>query len=163
MQFNCLMYTREELKLLRIEFWQLFAKRCEIVPELQGRKKNWILHRTKINNVALKFDTGRENAQVMIEISHKNEDKRLETFMAIEKYKNILEEGFENGLTWDYTYSRFDSGQEVCRIYSTLKHVDFHRKNHWSDIFNFFIENMLKLEANFMEIRDLVKEELANP
>ena len=154
------MYSREELKTLRIEFWELFARHCENVPELASRKKTWVLHRTKISNVALKFEPGRETAQVMVEISHKNEDKRLEAFMAIEKYKTLLEEGFENGLVWDYAYTRFDSGQEVCRIFTTLEGVDFHRKNHWPAIFDFFVKNMLLLETNFMEISDLVKNEI---
>ncbi len=154
------MYTREELKILRARFWELFAKRCEVVPELKGKKRNWVLHRTKINNVALKFDVGRENAQVMIEVTHKNENQRLDAFMALEKYKAVIEEGFNDGLVWDLTYTRSDSGQEVSRIYTSLDGVDFHRQNQWPDIFNFFIKNMLKLESNFMEVRDLVKQEL---
>jgi hypothetical protein len=33
-----------------------------------------------------------------------------------------------------------ESGQEVCRIYAAMDHVDFHRQNQWPDIYNFFIE-----------------------
>ena len=120
----------------------------------------WILHHTKISNVALKFDVGRENAQVMIEISHRNENRRLQIFEILEKYKLILEEGFPNGLHWDFYYQREDSGQEVCRIYSILENVDFHRQSQWPDIYNFFINDMLILERNFIEIRDIVKEEV---
>jgi hypothetical protein len=85
------MYSREEKKLLNASFWSLFGKRCEIHPELQHKKKKWILHQTKINKVALKFDTGRKNAKVMIEISHRNETRRLQVFEIFEKYKPIIE------------------------------------------------------------------------
>ncbi|WP_372653235.1 DUF4268 domain-containing protein [Draconibacterium sp.] len=48
----------------------------------------------------------------------------------------------------------------MCRIFVRMEGVDFHRQNQWPDIYNFFIENMLKLERNFLEIRDLLQEEV---
>jgi hypothetical protein len=154
------MYSKDELKLLRKEFWILFAKRCEIVPQLRRRKKKWILYDTGISGIDLKFDVNREQALVMIEINSRKEERRLEIFETLEKYKRILENGFPDGLIWDFCVVR-ESGQEVCRIYAAMDHVDFHRQNQWPDIYNFFIENMLKLETNFLEIQEVLKEELA--
>ena len=154
------MYSREEIKKLHIDFWELFRKRCDVHPVLQHKKKNFILHRTKIRGVAFRFDVNRENAKVMLEISHRNEDIRLKAFEIIERYKVILEEGFEKGLIWEFYHQREDSGQEVCRIYAMLENVDIHNRNQWPDIYNFFIENMLMLEENFSEISDIVWEEL---
>ena len=71
-----------------------------------------------------------------------------------------MEEGCENGLTWEFYHQREDSGQEVCRIYIQLENVDIHNRNQWPDIYNFFIENMLQLEENFAVISDIVREEL---
>jgi hypothetical protein len=155
------MYSRDELKQLRVDFWTMFGKRCEVHPLLVGKRKKWLLHRTGISNVALRFDVGRENAVVMIEISHRNERRRLAVFEIFEKYKSLLEEGIPNGLIWEFYIARNDSSQEVCRIYTELRGVDFHRQNQWPDIFNFFIENMIPLENNLMEIKDLVKDEIA--
>jgi len=153
------MYSREEAKKLRKDFWILFGKRCEIVPELQYRKKKWMLYDTKISGVDLKFDIDRFEAWVMIEVNAKDEDRRLEIFETLQKYRIILEEGFENGLEWELCYTR-ELGEEVCRIYVMQDGFDIHRQNQWPDIYNFFIENMLKLEQNFLEIRDLLQEEL---
>ena len=154
------MYSKEEIKKLHLDFWELFRKRCEVHPALQHKKKNFILHRTKIRGVAFRFETGRENAKVMMEISHRNEDTRLKAFEIVERYKTILEKGYENGLTWEFYHQRDDSGQEVCRIFTQLDNADFHRREHWPNIFNFFIENMLRLEENFSVISDILKEEL---
>ena len=110
--------------------------------------------------MAFRFETGRKNAKVMLELSHRNEDTRLKAFEVLERYKSILEEGFENGLTWEFYHQRDDSGQEVCRIFTQLDNADFHRREHWPDIFNFFIENMLRLEENFSVFSDILKEEL---
>ena len=138
----------------------MFGRRCEIHPLLKYKRKKWILHRTKIKGVALRFEIGRENAMVILELSNRSEDKRLQAFEILERYKTIVETGFENGLEWEYYHQRGDSNQEVCRIYKTLENVDLHRQNQWPDIYNFFIENMLQLEENFLAVSDILKEEL---
>ncbi len=57
------MYSKEELKSLNVTFWELFAKRCEVHPLLKDKRKKWILHRTKIKGIALRFEIGRKNAK----------------------------------------------------------------------------------------------------
>jgi len=154
------MYSKEEKKKLVIDFWNLFKKRCAVHPELKLKKKRFILHRTKIKGVALRFDIGREDAKVILELHHRNERLRLKAYEVLERYKIVIEEGFENGLNWEFYYERTDSGQEVARIYTRLGDVDLHRQNQWPDIYNFFIENMMKLEDNFMSVRDVLEAEL---
>jgi prolyl-tRNA synthetase len=156
------MYSKEEVKKLHLKFWELFGKRCEIHPQLQDRRRKWLLHRTKIKGVALRFEVGRKNAKVILELGHRNEELRLKGYEILERYKAIIEAGFENGLTWEFYHQREDSQQEVCRVYAILENVDIHRQNQWPDIYNFFIENMLLLEENFLAVRDILKEELHN-
>lgn len=153
------MYSKEEAKQLHREFWIVFARRCEIVPQLRYKKKKWVLYDTGLNGIDLKFDVSRTEATVMIEINSRKEERRLEIFETLLKYHKFLEEGFENPLEWDFCYTR-ESGQEVCRIYCLLPNVDFHRQNQWPEIFNFFIHNMLILEHNLMELKDLLEAEL---
>jgi len=50
--------------------------------------------------------------------------------------------------------------QEVCRIYTQLDNTRIHNRNQWTDIYNFIIENMIKLEENFSQISDIVRKEL---
>ena len=154
------MYSQEEAKKLRLEFWEQFGKRCEIHPLLRERRKKWMLHRTKIQGVALRFEASRTDAKVMLELSHKNEDKRLKAFEILENYKVVIEDGFSEGLIWEFFHQREDSGQEVCRIYTILNNVNYHRRTDWPGIYNFFIENMLRLEENFLMVRDVLKEEV---
>ena len=153
------MYSKEQAKLLRKEFWIVFARRCEIVPELRHKKKKWILYDTGLSGIDLKFEVSRTEALVMIEINSRLESRRLEIFETLQKYRKFLEEGFAGPLEWDICFVR-ESGQEVCRIYTLLPHVDFHRQNQWPDIFNFMIDNMLLLENNLMEIKDVLEAEL---
>lgn len=154
------MYSKEELKQLRIDFWEKFGQRCEIHPELKYRKRKWVLHRTKIKGVALRFDVNRTDAKVILELGNKSENTRLKAYEFLEQYKVVIEDGFPGGLIWEFFHEREDSGAEVCRVYKQMSDVDFHRQNQWPDIYNFFIDNMLILEKNFMSVRDLLQEEL---
>jgi len=154
------MYSIEEKKKLTEDFWKLFKRRCAVHPELKFKKKKWILHRTKIKGVALRFDINRKDAKVILELHNRSEKLRLKAFEILERYKVVVEEGFENGLIWEFYFERPDSGQEVCRIYTTLPDVDIHRQNQWPDIYNFFIENMMQLEDNFLLVRDVLEGEL---
>jgi hypothetical protein len=153
------MYSKDEAKMLRKEFWIVFARRCEIVPELRHKKKKWVLYDTGLSGIDLKFEVSRTEALVMIEVNSRVESRRLEIFEALQKYQKFLEEGFAEPLEWDICFVR-ESGQEVCRIYTSLPNVDFHRQNQWPDIFNFMIDNMLLLENNLMEIKDVLEAEL---
>lgn len=153
------MYSQDQSKLLRKEFWIVFARRCEIVPELRHKKKKWVLYDTGLSGIDLKFDVNRHEALVMIEINSREEARRLEIFETMQKYRLLIEAGFTEPLTWDFCYER-ESGQQVCRIYTSISNVDFHRHNQWPEIFNFMIDNMLILENNFMEIKDGLEAEL---
>ncbi len=154
------MYTREQAKQLRKNFWIKFGYRCKIVPELKHKRKKWMLYDTDIPNVELKFKISRHEAWVMIELNQKNENKRLKAYSLLEQYKAIIEQDFCNGLTWELCYTR-DSGEEVSRIFTKLEGVDIHNQNQWPDIYNFYIDNMLRLERNFTDIQDILKEQLS--
>ena len=63
------MYSKDELKNLKLEFWESFASFCEVQPYLRGRKKVWTLYDTKVRGVELKFDANREGAFVILEVN----------------------------------------------------------------------------------------------
>jgi len=141
---------------LNENFWAGFTLFSNRMPFLKWKEKKWILHRTKVADVHLKFEPGRDSIKVILEIGHRDENKRLEQFERILQYKVILEEGFEEGLIWDYACTR-DTGQEVCRIYIEKKGLDWHRQAQWEEIYTFMAYNMNRLEKNFLEFRDLIR------
>lgn len=154
------MYSKDEIKELRLNFWQSFKSYCETQVSLNYKKKRWILNDTQIRGVALRFDLERENAKVILELQNKSEDRRLQIFEILERYKVIVEEGFENGLTWEFFHQREDNNQEVCRIYTQLDNIDWHNQNQWPVIYDFFIKYMLQMEENYLMVKESIKEEL---
>ena len=130
------MYSKDELKNLKLEFWESFAAFCEVQPYLRGRKKIWTLYDTKVKGVELKFDATREGAFVILEVNHRGEEARLEMFERLTWYKDTLEMDFPEGLTWDICFVR-DTGKQVARIYTSKSGIDFHRRQDWGEFFSF--------------------------
>ena len=151
------MYSKDELKNLKLEFWESFAAFCEVQPYLRGRKKTWVLYDTKVKGVELKFDATREGAFVILEVNHRSEEARLEMFERLTWYKDTLETDFPEGLTWDICFVR-DTGKQVARIYTAKSGIDFHRRQDWGEFFSFMASQMYLLERNFMSIAEYLRE-----
>ena len=151
------MYSEDELKNLKLEFWESFAAFCEVQPYLRGRKKIWTLYDTKVKGVELKFDATREGAFVILEVNHRGEEARLEMFERLTWYKDTLEMDFPEGLTWDICFVR-DTGKQVARIYTSKSGIDFHRRQDWGEFFSFMASQMYLLERNFMSIAEYLRE-----
>ena len=153
------MFSKEEAQQLRQEFWKSFETFCKKDPAFRGKKQLWLLSHTGFKNINLLFEVDRKHASVNMEISHKNESRRLEIFEWVHSYKIIIEEGFDNPLIWDYLYTR-ENGSDVGRIYTCINNVDMFKKSDWETIFSFLKENMMLLENNFLEIRDFLKKNM---
>lgn len=151
------MYSKEELKNLKREFWESFAAYCEVQPYLRNRKKIWMLYDTKVKGVELKFDATREGAYVILEVNHRREEDRLAVFEKLTWYKELLEKDFPEGLTWDICYIR-ESGQQVCRVYCAREGIDLHRRQDWGAFFSFMAQQMYKLQNNFSGIAEFIRE-----
>jgi len=146
------MYSKEEVKQLKKEFWEGFGVYCSQIPELKRRKSKFMLYNTKMKGVELKFDATRDGAFVILELNHSNTTFRLEKYEQFEQYKTIMEKQFPNGLIWDFAYIR-DCGTEVCRIYTSKTGIDLHRRIQWMEFYQFMSAEMMKLEKSFIKVK----------
>ena len=151
------MYSKDELRKLKTEFWESFAAYCKVQPYLRRRRKIWVLYSTKIKGVELKFDATRNGALVILEVNHKQEDLRLEMYEKLTWYKVDLEKDFPEGLIWNDCFVR-ETGQQVARIYVEKRGIDFHRREDWGEFFSFMAGQMYLLERNFMKIAEYLRE-----
>ena len=150
------MYTREELRQLKKEFWEGFGLFCSEVPALKRRKSKFMLYNTKMKGVELKFDATREGAFVILEINHSDAARRFELYEQFEQYKSLMEKGFPEGLIWNFAYVR-EWGTEVCRIYTHKPGIDIPRRIHWMEFYRFMSSEMLKLEKAFRQVKEAIE------
>lgn len=150
------MYSKEELKRLKLEFWESFAAYCEVQPYLRRRRKIWTLYNTKVKGVEMKFDANRKGAYVILEVNHRNEADRLEMFEKLTWYKEQIEQDLSEELIWDICFIR-KNGEQVARIYAAKEGLDLHRRTDWGEMFSFMATKMYLLERNFMAIAEYLR------
>ena len=154
------MYSKDEAKELRLEFWRKLGNRTRKIPGQRGRVKEWIGDRTGIKGIDLRFDVGRKKIIVALEINIKHESRRLQVYEKLEATKKLFENEFGEELTWDFAYEK-EFGEEVCRVYKEM-HGDFLVPEQWPAIFNFMIDKMLRMEKAFTEVQDYLKYDELN-
>ena len=142
------MYSKEETQRLKREFWVTFAEKYP---------RKWMLYDTKIKDFSFKFYVDNKKAQVLIDIEHRNNEKRTAYFEKLEALKSILEEEFISDLVFEKEYT-LESGKNISRIWVEKEGVGFSNRNNWDIIFDFYYEKMDALERFYLEYDEFIKD-----
>ena len=142
------MFSREESKRIREEFWTEFG---------QLYRRKWVLYDTKIKEVQLKFTFTTELAQVSLDV-HSPDDVIQEYYT--EKFHSlidVLKTEYLPEAILDDGYL-LPEGKLVMRIFVQLDKVNIHNRNHWPLVYEFLYKNMDLLESFFEDFKDFIKE-----
>lgn len=142
------MYSKEETQRLKREFWVAFAEKYP---------RKWLLYDTKIKDFSFKFYVDNKKAQVLIDIEHRNETKRIQYFEKIESLKTILENEFVTDLVFEKDFY-LENGKTISRIWLEKSNVSVSNRKYWDEIFDFFNEKMSALEYFFYEYQDYIND-----
>ena len=142
------MYSKEETQRLKREFWVEFAQKFP---------RKWLLYDTKIKDFSFKFYVDNKKAQVLIDIEHRSDEKRLAYFEKLKALKNILEEEFVKNLVFEKEHT-LESGKNISRIWVEILGVGVSNRNNWDQIFEFYYEKMNALESFYSEYDLFIKD-----
>lgn len=141
------MFSKEESRLLRQEFWTSFGK---------SFPRKWILYNTKIKGLSFKFHFDTKTASISLDLEDDLEN-RINCWEKLVALKNILQTDYLPNAIYEEEYY-LDNGKEISRIYLTLEQkVSIHNKNTWRDVMAFFNTNMAVFEAFFEDYKDIIK------
>lgn len=146
------MYSKEETQRLKREFWIEFAEKYP---------RKWILYDTKIKDFSFKFFVDNKKAQVLIDIEHRNDEKRIVYFEKLESLKTVLEDDFLKDLVFEKNFT-LENGKTISRIWIEKRGVSVSNRKYWDEIFDFFFEKMNALEMFYFEYGDYIKDLDAN-
>ncbi len=142
------MYSKEETQRLKREFWIAFAEKYP---------RKWVLYDTKIKDFSFKFYVDNKKAQVLIDIEHRNDEKRIAYFEKLEALKNILEDEFIQNLVFEKEHT-LESGKTISRIWVEKLGVGVSNRYYWDEIFDFYNKKMNALELFYLEYDDFIKD-----
>lgn len=142
------MYSREESKKVRMEFWTSLGR---------NYPRKWLLYSTRIKDISLKFTFTRRIAEVSIDLDASDEIMRQYYFEKLQSLKNILKEEFLSDAVLAEEYE-LENGKIISRIYVTKEGVNIHNKQQWPEVQEWLAEKMNALEAFFVEYRDFIEQ-----
>ncbi|MCK8524080.1 DUF4268 domain-containing protein [Aquimarina sp. D1M17] len=142
------MFSREESKQIRQEFWTSFGK---LYPQ------KWLLYNTKIKDVTLKFTFTTKKAQVSIDIEPNDEVFRTYYYEKIVSLRKILTSEYLKDIIYNPEY-QLENGKIIPRVYVELSDVSIHNKKNWDEVMKFLSVNMIQLETFFLEYKDFIQD-----
>lgn len=141
------MFSREESKKLREEFWIAFGK---------SYPKKWILYNTKIKGLTLKFHFDVKKAMVVMDVETADLERRISLWEKIQSLRSLIQSGeYLPEAQFEDSYI-LENGKEVSRVYVEKKGVSIHNKNTWRETMEFLSETMVRLESFFLEFKDIL-------
>ncbi len=142
------MFSKEESRLMKQEFWTSFGK---------SFPRKWILYNTKLKGFSFKFHFDNKTAAVVLDVEDDLE-YRIKYWEKLEALKNILTTEYLPEAIYHEQYI-LDNEKEISRILVPLDlKVSIHNKKSWRDVMEFFNKNMRLFEAFFEEYRDVIAD-----
>ncbi|VAW18999.1 hypothetical protein MNBD_BACTEROID03-2304 [hydrothermal vent metagenome] len=139
------MFTKEESKRLREEFWISFGK---------SYPHRWLLYDTKIKGLALKFHFGIKNATVSMNIELSALEMRIELWKKLASLKSILIDQYLPQAQFEDSFV-LENQKEISTVYVEKINVSIHNKETWRETMVFLNGNMLRLETFFNEYKEI--------
>lgn len=140
------MFSKEESRKLREEFWIAFGK---------SYPKKWVLYKTKIKGFSFKFHFDVKKAMVSLDIES-DLNKRIELWEKVISLKSILISEYLPDAHFE-DYYLLDNHKEISRVYVVKDQVSIHNKNTWRDTMEFLNNNMIAFEAFYAEYKDIIE------
>ena len=142
------MFSREESKKIRQEFWTSFGK---------NYPRKWLLYNTRIKDFSLKFTFTRKSAEVSIDLDATDEIMRQYYFEKLESLQTILKEDYLPEAVFAEAYE-LENGKLISRIFVTKEGVNIHNKKEWPPVQEWLAKKMEALESFFLEYRDFIEQ-----
>ena len=140
------MFSKEESKRLRQDFWVAFGK---------SYPRKWILYDTKIKGLIFKFHFDLEKAMVSLDVEHPNLERRMELWEKLTALKTLLKDEYMPTAVYE-DYYVLENGKEISRIFVEKRQVSIHDKNTWQETMVFLQQAMSEFEGFFLAHDDML-------
>ncbi|WP_282050889.1 DUF4268 domain-containing protein [Maribacter aquivivus] len=139
------MFSKEDSRKLREEFWIAFGK---------SFPNKWTLYKTKVKGLSFKFHFDLKMAMVSIDVDSDLE-QRVKVWDQLVALKSILiDEYLPEAIYEDFFI--LDNQKDISRIYVQIKDVSIHNKNSWRETMQFLNTSMYKIESFYEEYKDII-------
>lgn len=121
------MFSQEESKKIRQEFWTSFGKEFP---------HKWLLYNTKMKEIQLKFTFNRKIAQVSLDIVDNDEMIRAYYFEKLQSLEKVLKAEYLPEVIFE-EYYELPEEKMISRVYVQMENVSIHNQKDWPEVKQF--------------------------
>ena len=148
------MFSKEELKEIKTNFWDGFKIHMKKKRGVGNRKINWINYPSEIKLIFVRLDANHKSAKLCFDIQGKDDEIRKLIYEQMTELKFVLESQINYPTNWDEELNIKD--QTISRIYWELKNVNFYDESDKLKIYKFLEERLIEFDRFYSEYKDIL-------
>lgn len=148
------MFSKEELKELKISFWNGFKEFMKKQKSSNGKRVNWLSYKTDVKFIYLRLDVNNKKASINFDIQHKFDDIRAIVYEQMTELKVVLEDSMSTKTIWheDLNYNNIT----ISRICWEKENVNFYNENDHIEIYEFFKKTLIEFDLFYQDYKDIL-------
>jgi len=146
------MYSKEQASKLKTQFWTNFGQYMKPVPGASGLPVNWLNYKTGIRYIHFKMDADNTKAVIAIEISHPQDEQRLQYYNQFVSLKKLL--ASTTTFTWQWNEACQTDHKTISSISQQLDDVNILNQSDWSAIISFLKPRIIALDKFWDMVKD---------
>lgn len=139
------MYSKEEAKKLKQEFWTAYGQYMALTPSADGERVNWVNYKTGIKHLYFRMDATNKVVTIAVEMTHPDAGIRQLMYDQFLELKNVLHDTLEEEWIWDEVFYDED-GRKIARIWTYREKLSIFNKEHWPEIISFLKPRIVALD-----------------
>lgn len=149
------MFSKEQLKQLKTDFWQRFKTKMQNTRSSNGRKMNWLAYPSEVRDIYIRVDADAKGARLTFDIQGKDDGVRAIIWEQLGELKVVLEQEMGNSGVWIENASSMHVAQ-FNRIQWERTDLSFYRVEDHEEIMNFLSERLIAFDRFYQEFKDIL-------
>lgn len=148
------MFTKEEEKALRSEFWDILLKELRQHKSAEGRKINWLKYPTGMKDVFIRGEADHNGCRICLDFQFKNNGIRELFWEQLLETKTV----FENTMDWPVNWIpnfKHSYGTEISRVCVEYPNTHLFRKKDWPQMHQFMVKQFRNFDTYWSEFNEL--------
>ena len=151
------MYSKDEASKLRHQFWITFGKYMKPIPSADGSPVNWVNYKTGVKNIFFRMNAKQKSANISIDITHTQEEKRLKYFEQFKAFKLQFNDEINEEWEWKQNVLN-DYGIPFDQISVTVTEVNIFKQQNWPEIISFFKPRIIALDQFWTDVKPIFED-----
>jgi hypothetical protein len=148
------MFSKEEARLLNVNFWNGFEDYMGKTRSVNGRKIKWLNYPSDVKTIFVRLEADPKGVRLCFDIQHKDDALRAILWEQMTELQNVLEVATVMKAEWLENYRYMD--QYISRIVWERKGLNYYKPEQHMEIFQFLKERLIKFDLFYQEYKDIL-------